>query len=82
MGFFSSSSSIWESPLLRAAKENDMCTLKKLQHDQNCDFRQRGEIRETAEVLLELGLFGRRIAMVWYSWLTPFQELWERQHCM
>uniref|UniRef100_A0A0A6YW69 Transient receptor potential cation channel, subfamily V, member 5 n=1 Tax=Mus musculus TaxID=10090 RepID=A0A0A6YW69_MOUSE len=40
--------SIWESPLLRAAKENDMCTLKKLQHDQNCDFRQRGALGETA----------------------------------
>ncbi|XP_052029518.1 transient receptor potential cation channel subfamily V member 5 isoform X1 [Apodemus sylvaticus] len=40
--------SIWESPLLRAAKENDMCTLKRLQHDQNCDFRQRGALGETA----------------------------------
>uniref|UniRef100_A0A8C6GCQ3 Transient receptor potential cation channel, subfamily V, member 5 n=1 Tax=Mus spicilegus TaxID=10103 RepID=A0A8C6GCQ3_MUSSI len=40
--------SIWESPLLRAAKENDMCTLKKLQHDQNCDFWQRGALGETA----------------------------------
>ncbi|XP_005363891.1 transient receptor potential cation channel subfamily V member 5 [Microtus ochrogaster] len=40
--------SIWESPLLRAAKENDLCTLKKLQHDQNCDFRQRAALGETA----------------------------------
>lgn len=45
MNFSSSSASIRESPLLRAAKENDLCTLKKLQLDQNCDFRQRGEIR-------------------------------------
>ncbi|XP_052577396.1 transient receptor potential cation channel subfamily V member 5 [Peromyscus californicus insignis] len=40
--------SIRESPLLRAAKENDLCTLKKLQLDQNCDFRQRGALGETA----------------------------------
>ncbi|XP_057639821.1 transient receptor potential cation channel subfamily V member 5 [Chionomys nivalis] len=40
--------SIWESPLLRAAKENDLCTLKKLQHYQNCDFRQRAALGETA----------------------------------
>ncbi|XP_050003938.1 transient receptor potential cation channel subfamily V member 5 isoform X2 [Alexandromys fortis] len=40
--------SIWESPLLRAAKENDLCTLKKLQHDQNCDFRQRAALGYTA----------------------------------
>ncbi|ERE88555.1 transient receptor potential cation channel subfamily V member 5 [Cricetulus griseus] len=33
--------SIRESPLLRAAKENDLCTLKRLQLDQSCDFRQR-----------------------------------------
>ncbi|XP_055454305.1 transient receptor potential cation channel subfamily V member 5 [Psammomys obesus] len=40
--------SIWESPLLRAAKENDLCTLKKLQLEQNCDFQQRGALGETA----------------------------------
>ncbi|CAO2603360.1 Transient receptor potential cation channel subfamily V member 5 [Lemmus lemmus] len=40
--------SIWESPLLRAAKENDLCTLKKLQLNQNCDFRQRAALGETA----------------------------------
>ncbi|XP_008826833.1 transient receptor potential cation channel subfamily V member 5 isoform X2 [Nannospalax galili] len=39
---------IWESPLLRAAKENDLCTLKRLQLDQNCDFQQRGALGETA----------------------------------
>uniref|UniRef100_A0A8C5L8D5 Transient receptor potential cation channel subfamily V member 5 n=2 Tax=Jaculus jaculus TaxID=51337 RepID=A0A8C5L8D5_JACJA len=39
---------IWESPLLTAAKENDLCILKKLQLDQNCDFRQRGALGETA----------------------------------
>ncbi|KAM6168210.1 LOW QUALITY PROTEIN: transient receptor potential cation channel subfamily V member 5-like [Erethizon dorsatum] len=39
---------ILESPLLRAAKENDLCTLKRLLLDQNCDFRQRGALREMA----------------------------------
>uniref|UniRef100_A0A8C9PFN2 Transient receptor potential cation channel subfamily V member 5 n=1 Tax=Spermophilus dauricus TaxID=99837 RepID=A0A8C9PFN2_SPEDA len=39
---------IWESPLLQAAKENDLCTLKKLLLEQNCDFRQRGALGETA----------------------------------
>ncbi|XP_005083139.1 transient receptor potential cation channel subfamily V member 5 [Mesocricetus auratus] len=40
--------SIRESPLLRAAKENDLCTLKRLQFDQNCDFRQRAALGQTA----------------------------------
>ncbi|XP_077896806.1 transient receptor potential cation channel subfamily V member 5 isoform X1 [Ictidomys tridecemlineatus] len=44
----SPSSRIWESPLLQAAKENDLCTLKKLLLEQNCDFRQRGALGETA----------------------------------
>uniref|UniRef100_A0A8C2UNK2 Transient receptor potential cation channel subfamily V member 5 n=1 Tax=Chinchilla lanigera TaxID=34839 RepID=A0A8C2UNK2_CHILA len=39
---------ILESPLLRAAKENDLCTLKRLLLDQSCDFRQRGALGETA----------------------------------
>ncbi|XP_048196340.1 transient receptor potential cation channel subfamily V member 5 isoform X2 [Perognathus longimembris pacificus] len=34
---------MWESPLLRAAKENDLCALKRLLVDQKCDFRQRGQ---------------------------------------
>lgn len=41
----SSSPRIRESPLLRAAKENDLCVLKKLLLDRTCDFRQRGGIR-------------------------------------
>ncbi|XP_065795333.1 transient receptor potential cation channel subfamily V member 5 isoform X1 [Muntiacus reevesi] len=39
---------IRESPLLRAAKDNDLCVLKKLLLDRNCDFRQRGAVGETA----------------------------------
>uniref|UniRef100_A0A4X1UZR5 Transient receptor potential cation channel subfamily V member 5 n=1 Tax=Sus scrofa TaxID=9823 RepID=A0A4X1UZR5_PIG len=39
---------IRESPLLRAAKENDLCVLKKLLLDRTCDFRQRGALGETA----------------------------------
>ncbi|XP_023568692.1 transient receptor potential cation channel subfamily V member 5 [Octodon degus] len=39
---------ISEFPLLRAAKENDLCTLKRLLLDQHCDFRQRGALGETA----------------------------------
>ncbi|XP_025710755.1 transient receptor potential cation channel subfamily V member 5 isoform X1 [Callorhinus ursinus] len=39
---------IHESPLLQAAKENDLCVLKKLLLDRNCDFRQRGALGETA----------------------------------
>ncbi|KAM5255893.1 transient receptor potential cation channel subfamily V member 5 [Ctenodactylus gundi] len=39
---------IWESPLLQAAKENDLCMLKRLLLDQNYDFRQRGALGETA----------------------------------
>ncbi|XP_054548717.1 transient receptor potential cation channel subfamily V member 5 isoform X2 [Talpa occidentalis] len=40
--------SIRESPLLRAAKDNDLCVLKKLLLDRTCDFRQRGALGETA----------------------------------
>nr|XP_036850398.1 transient receptor potential cation channel subfamily V member 5 isoform X1 [Manis javanica] len=39
---------IQESQLLRAAKENDLCVLKKLLLDQACDFGQRGALGETA----------------------------------
>ncbi|XP_043445699.1 transient receptor potential cation channel subfamily V member 5 [Prionailurus bengalensis] len=39
---------IRESPLLQAAKENDLCALKKLLLDRSCDFRQRGALGETA----------------------------------
>ncbi|XP_004781475.1 transient receptor potential cation channel subfamily V member 5 [Mustela putorius furo] len=39
---------IQEFPLLQAAKENDLCVLKKLLLDRNCDFRQRGALGETA----------------------------------
>ncbi|XP_016050928.1 PREDICTED: transient receptor potential cation channel subfamily V member 5 [Miniopterus natalensis] len=39
---------IQESPLLRAAKDNDLCALKKLLLDRSCDFRQRGALGETA----------------------------------
>ncbi|KAB1276409.1 Transient receptor potential cation channel subfamily V member 5, partial [Camelus dromedarius] len=39
---------IRESPLLRAAKENDLCVLKELLVDQTCDFQQRGALGETA----------------------------------
>ncbi|CAK7294694.1 Transient receptor potential cation channel subfamily V member 5 [Vulpes lagopus] len=39
---------IQESPLFQAAKENDLCVLKKLLLDRNCDFRQRGALGETA----------------------------------
>uniref|UniRef100_A0A452U6C8 Transient receptor potential cation channel subfamily V member 5 n=1 Tax=Ursus maritimus TaxID=29073 RepID=A0A452U6C8_URSMA len=39
---------IQESPLLQAAKENDLCVLKKLLLDRSCDFRQRGALGETA----------------------------------
>ncbi|KAI4570755.1 hypothetical protein MJT46_006272 [Ovis ammon polii x Ovis aries] len=46
----SSRCQLWirESPLLRAAKDNDLCVLKKLLLDRNCDFRQRGAVGETA----------------------------------
>ncbi|KAM4874518.1 transient receptor potential cation channel subfamily V member 5 [Thomomys bottae] len=39
---------IWEAPLLRAAKENDLCTLKRLLLDPKWDFQQRGALGETA----------------------------------
>ncbi|XP_004694386.1 PREDICTED: transient receptor potential cation channel subfamily V member 5 [Condylura cristata] len=40
--------SIRESPLLCAAKENDLGVLKKLLLDRTCDFGQRGALGETA----------------------------------
>ncbi|XP_069853033.1 transient receptor potential cation channel subfamily V member 5 isoform X3 [Dipodomys merriami] len=39
---------IWEAPLLRAAKEHDLGTLKRLLLDPKCDFQQRGALGETA----------------------------------
>ncbi|XP_059568016.1 transient receptor potential cation channel subfamily V member 5 isoform X1 [Myotis daubentonii] len=39
---------IQESPLLQAAKDNDLCVLKKLLLDRSCDLRQRGALGETA----------------------------------
>ncbi|XP_004714063.1 transient receptor potential cation channel subfamily V member 5 [Echinops telfairi] len=39
---------IRESPLLQAAKANDLCALKKLRLDRACDFAQRGALGETA----------------------------------
>ncbi|XP_054420206.1 transient receptor potential cation channel subfamily V member 5 [Pteronotus mesoamericanus] len=39
---------IRESPLLQAAKDNDLCALKRLLLDRTCDLRQRGAMGETA----------------------------------
>uniref|UniRef100_K7FDT2 Transient receptor potential cation channel subfamily V member 6 n=1 Tax=Pelodiscus sinensis TaxID=13735 RepID=K7FDT2_PELSI len=39
---------IWESPLLQAAKENDLRAIKKLISDGTCDVYQRGAVGETA----------------------------------
>ncbi|XP_012520549.1 PREDICTED: transient receptor potential cation channel subfamily V member 5 [Propithecus coquereli] len=39
---------IRESPLLQAAKENDLFVLRQLMLDPTCDFRQRGALGETA----------------------------------
>ncbi|KAG8515857.1 Transient receptor potential cation channel subfamily V member 6, partial [Galemys pyrenaicus] len=39
---------IWESPLLLAAKENDVQTLGKLLKYENCEVYQRGALGETA----------------------------------
>nr|XP_008536717.1 PREDICTED: transient receptor potential cation channel subfamily V member 5 isoform X4 [Equus przewalskii] len=39
---------IRDSPLLQAAKENDLCVLKELLLDRACAFRQRGALGETA----------------------------------
>lgn len=39
---------IRDSPLLWAAKNNDLCTLKRLLVDRTCDSRQRGALGETA----------------------------------
>ncbi|XP_024428624.1 transient receptor potential cation channel subfamily V member 5 [Desmodus rotundus] len=39
---------IRESPLLWAAKNNDLCALKRLLLDRACDLRQRGALGETA----------------------------------
>ncbi|XP_027755573.1 transient receptor potential cation channel subfamily V member 6-like isoform X2 [Empidonax traillii] len=39
---------IWESPLLQAAKENDLAAIRKLLTDGTCDVYQRGAVGETA----------------------------------
>ncbi|XP_032536498.1 transient receptor potential cation channel subfamily V member 6-like isoform X2 [Chiroxiphia lanceolata] len=39
---------IWESPLLQAAKENDLAAIRKLLTDGTCDIYQRGAVGETA----------------------------------
>nr|XP_060618658.1 transient receptor potential cation channel subfamily V member 5 [Anolis sagrei ordinatus] len=39
---------IWESPLLLAAKENDVQAIRKLTMDGSCDLFQRGVVGETA----------------------------------
>nr|XP_003226604.1 PREDICTED: transient receptor potential cation channel subfamily V member 5 [Anolis carolinensis] len=39
---------IWESPLLLAAKENDVQAIRKLTMDGSCDLFQRGAVGETA----------------------------------
>ncbi|XP_060618658.2 transient receptor potential cation channel subfamily V member 6 [Anolis sagrei] len=39
---------IWESPLLLAAKENDVQAIRKLTTDGSCDLFQRGVVGETA----------------------------------
>ncbi|XP_037693346.1 transient receptor potential cation channel subfamily V member 5 isoform X1 [Choloepus didactylus] len=39
---------IQESPLFRAAKENDLCALKKLLLEGTCNIRQKGALGETA----------------------------------
>uniref|UniRef100_A0A8B9MSG8 Transient receptor potential cation channel subfamily V member 6 n=1 Tax=Accipiter nisus TaxID=211598 RepID=A0A8B9MSG8_9AVES len=39
---------IWESPLLQAAKENNLPAIRKLLTDGTCDIYQRGAVGETA----------------------------------
>ncbi|XP_039388955.1 transient receptor potential cation channel subfamily V member 6-like isoform X1 [Mauremys reevesii] len=39
---------IWESPLLQAAKENDVQTIQRLLTCHSCDIHQRGALGETA----------------------------------
>ncbi|XP_062985086.1 transient receptor potential cation channel subfamily V member 6-like [Elgaria multicarinata webbii] len=39
---------IWESPLLLAAKENDVSTIQKLLASHSCDLQERGAVGETA----------------------------------
>ncbi|XP_039911521.1 transient receptor potential cation channel subfamily V member 5-like isoform X2 [Hirundo rustica] len=39
---------IWESPLLQAAKENNLAAIRKLLTDGTCDLYQRGAVGETA----------------------------------
>ncbi|RLV98991.1 hypothetical protein DV515_00010132 [Chloebia gouldiae] len=41
-------SRIWESPLLQAAKENNLAAIRKLLTDGTCDIYQRGAVGETA----------------------------------
>uniref|UniRef100_A0A8C0GV36 Ion transport domain-containing protein n=1 Tax=Chelonoidis abingdonii TaxID=106734 RepID=A0A8C0GV36_CHEAB len=41
-------SEIWESPLLQAAKENDVQTIQRLLTCHTCDIHQRGALGETA----------------------------------
>ncbi|XP_032070005.1 transient receptor potential cation channel subfamily V member 6-like [Thamnophis elegans] len=39
---------IWESPLLLAAKENDLSAIQKLIESHSCDLHERGAVGETA----------------------------------
>ncbi|XP_071670995.1 transient receptor potential cation channel subfamily V member 6-like isoform X3 [Patagioenas fasciata] len=39
---------IWETPLLQAAKENNLPAIRKLLTDRTCDIYQRGAVGETA----------------------------------
>ncbi|XP_042308219.1 transient receptor potential cation channel subfamily V member 6-like [Sceloporus undulatus] len=76
---------IWESPLLLAAKENDVQAIRKLTTDGSCDIFQRGAVGETAlhiaalydnveaaEVLLEVApeLINDRMASELYEGQT------------
>lgn len=40
---------IWESPLLQAAKENNLSAIRKLLTDGTCDIYQRGKRRLRAK---------------------------------
>lgn len=78
---------IQESQLLRAAKENDLCILKKLLLDQACDFGQRGgvgvyrggdrgrwhpSLPQDAE-----GLCKGALESISVAWGPSFQGLWK-----